>query len=229
MSEQQGRICQRGASFYTWQAGNTLQSVASASGITAQALEDANNGVDFSTLVAGDVICVPAQVTTCAQGRRYTITRGDTLSAIATRFSTTVSEIMALNPGLTANNLQVDAVICLPPAQSSPCGEGYTAKTISPGQTFASLLIENDMSYYAMRQINPSLAPQNPSAGQTYCVPSTGGVGTCANGKRTYTIQDNYALGELAAVLNTTQATLLQLNPSLKPSDFVAGQIICIP
>lgn len=231
MSEQQGRICQRGASYYTWQSGDTLQNVASANGISTQALQGANEGVDFAALAAGDVICVPAAVTTsCAGAQLYTVVRGDTLNKIAASYGVTVAQIRVLNPGVTPTNLQVGQVLCIPNANVvSPCGEGYTAKSIANGQTFASILIENDLSYYAMRQINPNVTPQNPMAGQTYCVPASGGIGTCASGRQTYTIPDNYPLGELAAVLNTTQATLLQLNPTLKPSDFVQGQIICIP
>lgn len=241
MSEQQGRICPRGAGFYTWQSGDTLQSVASANNITSQALTDANPDIDFGSLTAGDIICVPAVVTTpCSQGQTYTVVRGDTLNRIANRFGVSVNAIYNVNPGISSSNLQVGMVICIPPRTvqpsppvqtpvPSPCSEGYTAKTIGSGQTFASILVENDMSYYAMRQINPGIAPQNPTPGQVYCVPSSGGIGTCASGRRTYTIQGDYTLGELAAVLSTTQATLLQLNPSLKPGDFIRGQIICIP
>src|SRR5512140_3682668 len=48
--------------------------------------------------------------------RTYTVAPGDTLSAIATKFGTTVDEIKALN-GFTSDTLQIGATLRIPPAQ----------------------------------------------------------------------------------------------------------------
>jgi LysM repeat protein len=48
--------------------------------------------------------------------RSHTVAAGDTLSAIATKFGTTVDEIKSLN-GLTSDTLQIGAVLRIPPAQ----------------------------------------------------------------------------------------------------------------
>ena len=45
---------------------------------------------------------------------RYTIRSGDTLSAIAARFNTSVARLLALNPGLNPSRLQVGAQILVP-------------------------------------------------------------------------------------------------------------------
>ena len=44
----------------------------------------------------------------------YTVQDGDTLSGIAERFNTTVDAIMALNPGVTPETLQIGAVLQIP-------------------------------------------------------------------------------------------------------------------
>lgn len=49
--------------------------------------------------------------------RSYTVQAGDTLSGIAAKFGTTVEAIQALNPGVSANSLQIGAVLRIPPAQ----------------------------------------------------------------------------------------------------------------
>ncbi len=45
--ENQGRICPRGAGYYVWQEGDTLQSVVQANGTTLQAIHLINPYVDF--------------------------------------------------------------------------------------------------------------------------------------------------------------------------------------
>jgi LysM repeat protein len=47
-----------------------------------------------------------SSTTTTTGGRFYTIQPGDTLGAIASRYSTSVDELMTLNPGLDPTTLQ---------------------------------------------------------------------------------------------------------------------------
>ncbi|MGE5594549.1 MAG: LysM peptidoglycan-binding domain-containing protein [Hyphomicrobiales bacterium] len=54
---------------------------------------------------------------TTAAPATYTIREGDTLSGIAAQFNTTVDALIALNPGISADNLPVGQEIKLPPAQ----------------------------------------------------------------------------------------------------------------
>ena len=54
-----GRVCPRGAESYTWQEGDTAESIAPTSATTVQALQVINPGVDFATLTAGEEICLP--------------------------------------------------------------------------------------------------------------------------------------------------------------------------
>ncbi len=55
-----------------------------------------------------------AAATPTAGPRTYVVQAGDTLSSIAAENGTTVDEIVALNPGLEPNTLQVGAEIRLP-------------------------------------------------------------------------------------------------------------------
>lgn len=49
----------------------------------------------------------PATETAVAGARYYTVQSGDTFGSIAAREGTTVEELMALNPGVSSNALQV--------------------------------------------------------------------------------------------------------------------------
>jgi LysM repeat protein len=81
----------------------------------------------------------------------YTVQRGDTLSAIATTYGTTVQAIVAANPGLNPSVLQVGQQLVLPgstqgaaapitagsPATSTPSA----ARTVSPPVSTAAVSI----------------------------------------------------------------------------------------
>lgn len=241
MSNTTGRICPRGASYYVWQAGDTLESVAQNNRVTVQAIRIINEDVDFATIAAGDTICLPPAQLTCLSGQIYTVKAGDTFNAIAQRFGISALELAERNPYVTPDNLLVGQVLCVPKqtdndgnnnaggAVGLSCPVGSTARQIQRGQTFADLLIANDVSYRAMRLYNPQLNPGALTAGQYYCAPAAGTRSLCASGRSVYVIQEGEDLPRLAAKLNTTQGTLLQLNSRLAPSDFKAGQTICVP
>lgn len=267
--EHQGRICPRGASYYTWQAGDTLRSVTQQAGTTVQAMQLINPDVDFSTIAIGTEICLPSQSFTCVSGMAYSVRAGETFTSIAEDFGISTYELAERNPGVDQNNLIVGQVLCVPfmtgngssgstnqPAQpntpnlptpslpsqpstppviivpSTPsantCPSGYTRDIVRSGQTYADLLLRHNVSYRAMRNANPRLSPGYLVVGQTYCAPPTGTRQICQNLK-SYTILPGEDLETLAADLRTTKGRLLALNPTLLPSDFSSGTVICIP
>ncbi len=259
---QQGRICPRGASYYSWQEGDTLQTLASRFSTTVQAIQLLNSDIDFNTIGPGFEICMPSQSFTCISGQSYTVRPGDSLTSIAQRFGITLLELMERNPG-AEDGILVGQVLCVPEGASAPsqpstpsrpqqpsqpsqpsrpqqpsqpqqpvirqCREGYGVGTIRRGQTYADLLIANNVSYQAMRAANPSLSPSQMYAGRTYCVPPTGTRQACTSAYRSYTVRPGEDLATLSERLGVSQGRLLMLNPALLPSDFAEGNVICVP
>lgn len=267
--ENVGRICPRGASYYTWEAGDTLARVAQINGTTEQALRDTNRGVDFATLPAGETICIPANVLTCPDGEPYTVRQGDTFASIADSLGIGVDTLQSRNQGTDPNALTTGQVICiprqttgggvtqpqtppttggtqtppstggtqtppstggtlLPPIINLSCPVGYTPTEVKAGQTYADLLIQQNVSYRAMRTSNPALRPGALRAGMRFCSPPAGTRQLCER-NRSYVIQPGETLTSLAQKLNTTTGRLLMLNPTLLPTDFSSGTIICLP
>ncbi len=281
--ENQGRICPRGASYYTWQAGDTLRSVAQQAGTTVQAMQLTNPDVDFSAIAIGTEICLPSQSYTCVSGMAYSVRAGETFTSIAEDFGISVYELAERNPGVDQNNLMVGQVLCVPfmtggnggstggntggngnngvgnqPAQPSTpnlptpslpsqpsrpstppvvivptppantCPSGYTRDVVRAGQTYTDLLLRHNVSYRAMRSANPRLSPGYLVVGQSYCAPPVGTRQICQN-LRTYIILPDEDLETVAAKLRVTKGRLLALNPTLLPSDFSSGTVICIP
>ena len=52
--------------------------------------------------------------------KKYTVKDGDTLSAIAVKYDTTVNEILALNPKMSTSTLVVGATVRVPKPAPSP-------------------------------------------------------------------------------------------------------------
>lgn len=91
--------------------GDTLYSIASRYNTKVDSIKAYNN-LTNDTLTIGQVLQIPAD-TIDTTYQNYTITRGDTLYAIARRFNTTVDAILSLND-LDAANLQVGQTIRIP-------------------------------------------------------------------------------------------------------------------
>ena len=96
---------------------------------------------------------------TCPSGSfSYTIRSGDTLYLLAIRYNTTVEAIMAANPGINPNNLQIGQVICIPGAAVPPpptCPVGTFSYTIKSGDTLYQLAITYNTTVEAIMAVNP--------------------------------------------------------------------------
>ncbi len=109
----------------------------------------------------------------CPPGRvPYTIRSGDTLWAIAKSNSTTVSEIMAVNPGLVPEKLQPGQKICLPfTGETYPMcrtGNYYVVHgNINLDSIAAYFGVTADMLYKNNLGINPDALFE----GQVLCIP----------------------------------------------------------
>lgn len=98
------------------QRGDTLFSIARRYGLTVAALDDANPGLD-GRLTTGQILLLPSvtktnprraatmqpvaftpRIAKSARPTRYTVQRGDTLSAIARRFDVSLSNLRRWNP-----------------------------------------------------------------------------------------------------------------------------------
>jgi len=167
----------------------------------------------------------------CQGSRLYIIQEGDSVASIAARFGVTAAQIMERNPYIDPENLVVNQPICIPEGERcvNCCPAGYGSGTVRYGQTYADILIENDVSYRAFRTANPRLSPTALIPGQRYCVPPKQGSPTCPNGTTRFTIPEGQTLRDLASNLRITQGRLLQLNETLAPSEFTAGRQICVP
>jgi peptidoglycan endopeptidase LytF len=227
--------CPPGSTQYTIRPGDTLFSLAIQFNTTVQAILAINPGLDPNNLRVGQIICIPGPSPTqpgrCPTGSfEYTIRSGDTIYNLAIEFNTTVEAILAINPGINPNNLQIGQVICIPGTGPGPgrCPAGTFEYTIMAGDTFFSLANRFNTTVAAIQAANPNVDPNNLQIGQVICIPGAG-PGRCPAGTFEYTIMAGDTFFSLANRFNTTVAAIQAANPNVDPNNLQIGQVICIP
>ncbi|MGE5557557.1 MAG: LysM peptidoglycan-binding domain-containing protein [Bacillota bacterium] len=161
---------------HTIVTGDTFFSLARRYGIAVAALTAANPGVDPDRLQIGQQICIPAPAPRPqpCPGSLYSIKPGDTFIGLARRFGYTLDAILAANPGVDPNRLQIGQQICLPPSPGGgpfPCFGG-SIYIVQPGDTLFAIARKFGLSLAALLQANPEIAdPDRIVAGQAVCIP----------------------------------------------------------
>ncbi|WP_418791552.1 LysM peptidoglycan-binding domain-containing protein [Phosphitispora sp. TUW77] len=168
------------------------------------------------------IVCPPGTVS-------YVIKSGDTLYSLAIRYGTTVSAIVAVNPGIDPNNLMIGQVICIPQQAGPPPCPGGKYYTIQPGDTLYQISRFFNVSVDDILMANPGLDPDNLMIGQVICIPGVAPPAQCPAGTTPYIIQAGDTYYSLAIRFNTTVAAIIAANPGVDPNNLMIGQRICIP
>ena len=114
---------------YTVKKGDYLTAIAKTCGTTLDSILSLNPTIKNASLIypgqvlkmKGTVTPTPTTtVTPVPSGSTYTVVRGDTLSLIAKKFGTTVTDLLALNPSIkNASIIYVGQVLKLPSTSTS--------------------------------------------------------------------------------------------------------------
>jgi membrane-bound lytic murein transglycosylase D len=114
----------------------------------------------------------------------YTIQRGDSLSGIATRFNTSVAQLVTLNQLTDAHRIRVGQLLLLPHdtnmitqtlAAAEPVAvEPGAAYAVRPGDTVSSIARRYRVSEAALLQVNGLTNPDRLAVGQQLRLPAEG-------------------------------------------------------
>lgn len=110
------RQCPLGTFIYYIRPGDTFNKLALRFKTTVNALSNANPSVDLYRLRIGQQICIPRRPSfpACPFGIYYQVKPGDTLNKIAQRNSTTLQNLLRMNPGIDPDLIHVNQIICIP-------------------------------------------------------------------------------------------------------------------
>lgn len=170
--EQQGTI-------HVVQAGEHLTAIANRYGTTPQAIASANNLVNMNLLYVGQRLTIPGTSSEPAPSNTYyVVNRGDTLSAIAARHSTTTQALVDANGLASANFIYVGQRLVIPGGSSGsvppPPSSTTGYYTVQRGDTVSSIAVRNGVTAWAVIQANQLANPNFIYVGQRLVIPGGG-------------------------------------------------------
>ena len=148
---------------YTVQPGDTLSAIAAKYGTTYQILAAVNGIGDPNQIWPGQVLKVTG---TASRESTYYVQAGDTLSAIANKFGTTVSSLVSLNHISNPNVIYVGQKIYVGEASQGQSN----AYTVQAGDTLSGIAAKFGTTWKALAQKNGLANPNVIYVGQTLTI-----------------------------------------------------------
>ena len=151
----------------------------------------------------------------------YTVVAGDTLSSIAVRHSTTVSELRRLN-GLSSELLAIGQMLNLPGrAANEPLPEGFRNHAVASGETLEEIAGRYGVDRRAIEAVNQGVLKGGVAPGEALRIPPEGG--------RVKVVQEGSSL--LAVVLEhgLSPAYVAQVNGVRSLSRLESGRVVYLP
>lgn len=148
---------------YTVQPGDTLSGIAAKFDTTYQILSAINGIGDPNQIWPGQVLKVTG---TASQESTYYVQAGDTLSSIATKFGTTVSNLVSLNHISNPNVIYVGQKIYVGEATQGQSN----AYTVQSGDTLSGIAAKFGTTWQALSQKNGLANPNVIYVGQTLTI-----------------------------------------------------------
>lgn len=146
----------------------------------------------------------------------YTVQAGDTLTAIANKYGTTVDSLVALNSIADKNKIYVGQVLKI----SSATSNNSTSYTVQAGDTLSGIASKFGTTYQELARINNISNPNLIYVGQVIKI-----NGVSSN---TYTVQKGDTLSQIAQKYNTTVSELASKNGIANINKIYIGQILKI-
>ncbi|MEZ4865977.1 MAG: LysM peptidoglycan-binding domain-containing protein [Caldilineaceae bacterium] len=159
---------------YMVQRGDSLSTIAQRYGTSVQALMKLNQLCTTVIYVGQPITIATEQIPGTGIDTRYTVQRGDTLSALAVRFNTTVQSIMNAN-GLHSSTIYVGQVLIMP--RDFPIPTDTTTYVVQAGDWLSKLAIRFNTTVADLMQIN-HLPSTTLYVGQVLQVPQGAGEPT---------------------------------------------------
>ena len=163
----------------------------------------------------------------------YTVKKGDTLSAIAKRYNTSVKDIVALNMNIKNPNLIYPGqrFIIITNTYNSSSTSSYYTYIVKKGDTLSQIALKYNTTVNKLVVLNniknSNLIYVNQKI-KIYSVNNTdNGDNSC--GKILYKIKYGDTLSQLALKYNSSISDIVKLNNISNPNLIYAGKIIRIP
>lgn len=227
---------------YTVKAGDTLYGISNQFGVSVTELARINN-VKAETLQIGQVLTIPNTSGTNPNTMFiYTVEKGDSLYSIASKYNTTVNELIDLN-NLKSTNLSIGQVLRIPEMytkEDEMTLPSFTSYTVKKDDNLYSIARDNNISVDTLMKDN-ALTSSALSIGQILKIRLPEGVSNeieeCFgpdytppedNSTFIYTVKKGDNLYDIAKLYNTSVSVIKSLN-NLTSNNLSIGQQLKIP
>ena len=237
------------AASYTVKSGDTLSGIASQYNTTVNQIVSLNQLSNPNLIYVGQVLKLKNSQTTnlssssssptaATTADTYTVKAGDTLSAIASRYSTSSSTLASLNSLSNPNLIYVGQVLKVSSNASTSSSTGSSANstvttaasyTVKAGDTLSAIAAKYGTTYQALASANSISNPNDIYVGQVIKVSATA---TAASSQATsstsnngsYTVKSGDTLYGIALANGLNWQTLAKQNGISDPNVIFVGQ-----
>ena len=200
------------SNYYTVKSGDSLWSISKKYGLTVDELKQANN-LTSNLISVGQNLLIPKKEAETSTNE-YIVKKGDTLYAIANKYSTTVDNLKSIN-NLTTDSLSIGQVLKVP--SSALNDNTYVVKS---GDTLYAIANKYGTTVDAIKSLN-NLSSDILSINQVLKIPNN-------ETYITYTVKKGDTLYSIAKEFNTTVSAITNLN-NLSTTLLSIGQKLLLP
>lgn len=237
------------AASYTVKSGDTLSGIASQYNTTVNQIVSLNQLSNPNLIYVGQVLKLknsqttnsssPSSSSTAATtAGTYTVKAGDTLSAIASRYSTSSSTLASLNSLSNPNLIYVGQVLKVSSNASTSSSASSSANstvttaasyTVKSGDTLSAIAAKYGTTYQALASTNSISNPNDIYVGQVIKVSATATAASSQavssiNSNGSYTVKSGDTLYGIALANGLNWQTLAKQNGISDPNVIFVGQ-----
>ena len=237
------------AASYTVKSGDTLSGIASQYNTTVNQIVSLNQLSNPNLIYVGQVLKLKNSQTTnlssssssptaATTADTYTVKAGDTLSAIASRYSTSSSTLASLNSLSNPNLIYVGQVLKVSSNASTSSSTSSSANstvttaasyTVKAGDTLSAIAAKYGTTYQALASANSISNPNDIYVGQVIKVSATATAASSQavssiNSNGSYTVKSGDTLYGIALANGLNWQTLAKQNGISDPNVIFVGQ-----
>lgn len=231
---------------YTVKSGDTLSGIASQYNTTVNQIVSLNQLSNPNLIYVGQVLKLKNSQTTNSSSSStaattvgtYTVKAGDTLSAIASRYSTSSSTLASLNSLSNPNLIYVGQVLKVSSNASTSSSTSSSANstvttaasyTVKAGDTLSAIAAKYGTTYQALASTNSISNPNDIYVGQVIKVSATvtaasSQAASSTNSNGSYTVKSGDTLYGIALANGLNWQTLAKQNGISDPNVIFVGQ-----